>query len=288
MTIEQEINKRVYKIYEKIKEGIVPKIPDPTIDHLIKVDASGGLLDAGIAITKLTKAEYDALATKDINTIYLVDATEEINNGVYIYYTDGSLSNYDTLDTGKTPLGVGLKTEAVSLVIHANEGVNKQYTANGGNPFVYDGVTTVTDLELAKIDYKGKENTIAASLYNKVGTAFTFVTDLGADWYLPACGELEQIRLNIANINTALGLISGTTIDFDNNFYVSSTQYDNLYNWDWARTIRNYTKLSKYTPYNCRAVSKLIMPTVYKLYLGSILIADSSLPNEIETLLASI
>ena len=43
---------------------------------------------------------------------------KKITYGIFILYTDGSLSNYDTVTSGKTAVGVVLKNENVSFVLH--------------------------------------------------------------------------------------------------------------------------------------------------------------------------
>ena len=97
---------------------------------------------------------------------------------------------------------------------------------------------------------------------------------------------MEEIRLNVTSINTALGLISGTTLNMHDNYYWCSTQYDGNYAWNLAN--ESWSRNYKGTNIKCRAVKELAIEVTYKLYLGSVLIADSNLPDEIEQLLASI
>lgn len=173
------------------------------------------------------------------------------SNGIYIGYTDGSVSPYDQLVSGKIPEGVIVKTDNMSILLHPTEGSPKQWSEDTSIQIA--GVTTTTDENTAKADFAGKANTAAVVASGLAGSAFTFATDLGSDWYLPACGELEQIRLNEANINTALGLIGGTQLSFSGHSYLSSTQYSSTQIWYWYRGSYWY-HYRKYSYDYCRAV----------------------------------
>lgn len=155
-------------------------------------------------------------------------------NGVYIGYTDGRVSPYNQLVSGKTPEGVVVKTDNMSILLHPTRGLYVQWSPNESTTI--SGVKTTTDKTTAKADLAGKKNTDAAIASGKAGGAFTFARGLGAEWYLPACGEMEQIRLNVANINTALGLIGGAALNFGYGYASiwSSTQYSNEYAWCWS------------------------------------------------------
>ena len=261
------------------------KVATPTEGHLVKVDALGKLLDAGFAVVELTQVEYDALQEKDNKTIYITDAPKTIPNGVYIVYTDGSYSNYDTLDSGKTPLGVGLKTNDVSLILHKTEYSNKTWATSST---LIEGVTDSIFEATAKSDYNGKTNTEKVILSDLAGTAFIAVNELGLDWYLPACGEMEQIRLNITNINTALNLISGTTLSFNLNYW-SSTQASTSA-WAWYSNRWDYK--AKGNSYNCRAIKEFISSDkIYKVYKGTDIITSSDTIDSIsdlESIIASL
>lgn len=129
----------------------------------------------------MSAEEYESLSEKDEDTLYIVKSgnSDIIENGVYIAYADGTHSDYDVLVEGKTPLGVALKTDNVFIVIHPSEGSSKQWSTDTST--VIEGVTTTTDVNTAKADYKGKENTAAVVASGLAGSAFTFATALGAD-----------------------------------------------------------------------------------------------------------
>lgn len=52
--------------------GKASKVQSATNGHLAGLNGSGELTDSGIAIVAMTQAQYDALATPDANTIYLI------------------------------------------------------------------------------------------------------------------------------------------------------------------------------------------------------------------------
>ena len=181
--------------------------------------------------------------------------------GVFILYTDGTKSAYNVLDSGKTPVGVAVVTDNVSLVLHPNEGSSKTWSSDTSTDI--SGVTTTTDRETAKADFNGASNTSAAVASGLAGSAFTFATTDcvyadGKTGYLPSCGEMEDIRLNETNINTALNLIGGTALDFASKNYWSSTQYSDYRSaWKWVYGLSYWNDNLKSYNGNCRSVAAL-------------------------------
>lgn len=163
---------------------------------------------------------------RNVDVVYYL-----FNTGVYIGYTDGTFSPYNELVPGKTVKGVVLKTDDISICIHKTEGAAQNW---GPMKYLIEGGTIAYYSTGAKKDFAGKKNTDAIIAFGGAGTAFTFARNLGSEWYLPAAGEMEQIRLNRSNINTALGLIGGSIVDFINKGYWSSTQYENTYNYGFG------------------------------------------------------
>ena len=181
--------------------------------------------------------------------------------GIYILYTDGTTSSYDTKISGKVTVGVVLRNDKVSIVLHPSHGSSSiRWSSNTSTQIA--GVTTTTSTNTAKVDYSGKTNTEAVIKSGLAGSAFTWATGAtysnGMKGYLPGCGEMEQIRLNATNINTALNLIGGTQLDFSNNAYWVSTQYNASKAWVWSMLISswyNYSKSSTSYGY-CRSVAE--------------------------------
>ena len=178
-------------------------------------------------------------------------------NGVYIKYTDGTYSDYNKLISGKTPVGVALKTSACALLLHPSEGASKQWSTNTSTQI--SGVTTTTDQATAKVDYAGRANTTAVVNSGLAGSAFTFATGAvyadGSDGWLPSCGEMEQMRMNEVKINNALALIGGTPLDFEGKWYWSSTQYSAGNSWNWRNSYSLWFNLTKDRISFCRSVS---------------------------------
>ena len=52
--------------------GFASKVSNATNGHLAGLDANGNLTDSGFKIVTITESAYDALATKDANTLYLI------------------------------------------------------------------------------------------------------------------------------------------------------------------------------------------------------------------------
>jgi hypothetical protein len=48
------------------------KVSNSTNGHLAGLDANGNLTDSGFKIVTITESAYEALATKDANTLYLI------------------------------------------------------------------------------------------------------------------------------------------------------------------------------------------------------------------------
>jgi len=88
-------------------------------------------------------------------------------------------------------------------------------------------------------DFNGKTNTeviVAASANAQdMGTIlknFNTAADQNQgynDWYIPACGQLALMYLNMTDINAALTKIGGVNIS--NNYYWSSSEYSSSYGW---------------------------------------------------------
>ena len=152
-------------------------------------------------------------------------------NGVYIYYTDGTSSNYDTLIEEKTPVGVILKNDYVNFIIYPNIGKTACYDSATSSPRFYDPDSYVNDVNAAKNDYSGfKRTRYMTNIYTNNSTQIFYMMShyVWADGvkggYVASCGEIEQIILNVSAINEAMTLIGGSMFDFDPlNKYGSST-----------------------------------------------------------------
>lgn len=264
--------------YTKIGGGVT----SPVNGHLVKTDSSGNLLDAGCAMVKLTKAEYETLATKDPSTVYIVTPS----SGVFIGYTDKSLSSYNTLVSGKTPVGVVLINENVSLVLHKTKFSNTLWATEQG---LIPGMQVYANRDTAALDFDGVGNTALVAASGIAGTAFTNATSTvfadGSSGYVPSGGEALALFANATNINTALSLLSGDALS-DNMWTSSQTNAERA----WMYFAR-FNRLDFAGKNNSRMESRVVAAWPKdgaKIYLGSTLISDSNLPSEIAAILATI
>ena len=170
----------------------------------------------------------------------LASKIEAIPAGIFIVYTDGTRSNYDTLDAGKTPVGVAVIDSQVSFVIHPDqiEATGNYYSNNVSSEI--PGVTAAASGDSAVTDFAGKQNTANAIASGDAGPLFTSAVAAvyadGRTGYLPALGQLKKIYENKTNIDVAMGLIGGHAIDQN---YGSSTQ----------KNAANYWRASRSSPY---------------------------------------
>ena len=208
-----------------------------------------------------TKTEADqTYATKEDVTITEV---AEVSNGVYAVTEDGELIDYNTADS--SCLGVALvqgehkfmiaKADAtndgsnyklyydydkgdLSLTNYSNaDGTSGNgYLGGSSTPQLSQDFTTWTAGALS--DFNGKSNTqvIAASSSNAKDMCKvleTFNAGSGnqghSDWYVPACGQLALMHLNMTEINAVLAKIGGTALAAGS--YWSSSEYSSGYAW---------------------------------------------------------
>ena len=108
-----------------------------------------------------------------------------------------------------------------------------------------DYKTWKNDSTYAWNDYDGKANTAALihvtdiDIYDTYANAATYCVKFNetetenqgyTDWYIPACGQLSLIYINLTDINVTLTKIGGTTID-SSSIYWSSSEYSIQGGW---------------------------------------------------------
>lgn len=118
----------------------------------------------------------------------------------------------------------------------------------GGSLDAWDSISVdyTTWTEGAYSDFNGKENTLIIPWLDWAVPLKDFNEGIygdnldKTDWYIPACGQLALILLNIKEINYVLDKTSGTVIggkpfkgedDFRMNHYWSSTDFDDVDAW---------------------------------------------------------
>ena len=129
-------------------------------------------------------------------------------------------------------------------------------------------ITTWTD-GTALGDFNGKENSESIKNVLNNGSGSNYYTPMGVllntfnessntenfgytDWYIPACGQLALMWLNMAEINTALTAIGGTTIS--SGLYWSSSEYSSSYGWCVYFSNGYVSNYIKYNVYRVRFV----------------------------------
>lgn len=159
---------------------------------------------------------------------------KNLANGVYIVTASGQPVDYTIVDN--TAIGVALITDNQKILIEKNGEANTEiikaaYEADGatdtGYKYFYwgpygtnvDGITETTDKNVAKADFNGSANTAALQAaadtdsYTSFANMATWCTKFNqtpsenqgyTDWYIPACGQLALMYLNMTAINNAL------------------------------------------------------------------------------------
>lgn len=188
-----------------------------------------------------------------------------IDNGVYAVTADEKLINYNEAD--ESCIGVALVAGEHKFMIAKSDATNDgsnynlywtnntsdlsltNYTKSdgtngsgylpkpdgtfGGSTHLSDDFTTWTNGALS--DFNGKANTAviaAASSHAKdmctVLNTFN-ASDSFKDWYVPACGQLALMYLNMTEINAALAKIGGTALAAEH--YWSSSELSSYFAW---------------------------------------------------------
>ena len=188
-----------------------------------------------------------------------VEVEVEAENGVYAITAEGKLIDYNTADD--SCLGVALVAGEHKFTIAKADAANDTDTvlqwsasvsdlsltnysnADGTNNYGFLSDTLTPNLNKdfttwtagALSDFNGKANTTVIAEASSDGSDMCTVlntfnaSDSYNDWYVPACGQLALIYLNITEINVALAKIGGTALS--SNLYWSSSEYDSRFAW---------------------------------------------------------
>ena len=161
------------------------------------------------------------------NKIYPVPGPDTAND-VYIKYTDGTISPYNTLVAGKTPVGPTLinNEENVKIVLHPNEGNATFQSPNGLIPGTFNSDSkNNTDLILAQRELYS----VAAAVFAREGCIYAD----GSEGQLPSMDVMEMILANADKFNIALELIGGTPVSRSKPYHSSNqSSSDKLWVWD--------------------------------------------------------
>lgn len=205
--------------------------------------------DMGEIPTKVSQLENDVpYVTEDA-----------VPNGVYAVDTNGNLIDYNSADA--TATGVALvagehkfmiaksdATDGTNTTLYWTKGksdlsLTNYSNADGTNSYGYLGGTSTPRLNKdfttwkagALSDFNGKANTaVIAAASSDARDMCTVLNTFNAsdshnDWYVPACGQLALMYLNMTEINAALAKIGGTALAAEG--YWSSSEVSSDYAW---------------------------------------------------------
>lgn len=166
---------------------------------------------------------YKALETG----VFIIDKNDKIYNTTD-EFTQSGLPKSDAV-------GALLVTNNVAIVI--SKGLHTDLSWSETEQLV-GGVTTTTDITVAKTDYKGKANTeaIVKALGQNAPVAYycsNYIFKNGKKGYLMAAGESMEIFVNISAISALLRYINPDANNIGNGYKVwTSTQYDDTRAWN--------------------------------------------------------
>ena len=162
------------------------------------------------------------------------------SSGVYIQHVDGSLYTTDKWTeagfASELANGVAVISTEARFVISKTNASESTWINWLPNSLV-DGVMLTSDLETAKTDYAGFENTsrmINSKSSVTSGAAYlcaNYVFPNGQTGYLPALGEWMIVARYKDEVKSALTLIGGSSIEDS----WSSTQYSATEAWKFNR-----------------------------------------------------
>ena len=151
----------------------------------------------------------DSCKAQRVNSINPRDYAD----GVYICYNDGHNELYDGNNPKDDVRGIGLVVGSHSLCVSLEDIDDTTLTNRDGES---DYGKYISDLDLARMDYDGAENT---KHIQEIGTDIK----LADGGYIPSLGELYLIYLHKYEINEALSYVYGKQIADE--WYWSSTEY---------------------------------------------------------------
>lgn len=114
----------------------------------------------------------------------------------YLKSESGSYNGTPNLPTNVTALTNGALSDWKG---EANSNVLKRVTTGGGSYTSYATIGYVLNTFLASVDAKGYD-----------------------DWYIPSCGELSLIYMNLTSVNNALSAIGGQQFNTSTTYWSSS------------------------------------------------------------------
>lgn len=214
------------------------------------------------AVLGSLKANSVTNTAGQLNRSITLEYIKGVENGVYAYYSDGSLKGLSEADSNA--IGVAVVDDACSFVIGKEDGGTKKF--GGYNTDLSAIGIMVSDSYLtSETDFAGYTNT--SKLIGRLGTdaaAATWCrTQFSGKGYLPALGEWNLASSLKSDIETMMTAIGGTAI-MGAGYWASTLGNSSSKSWEsaWGGfLVTEYRSNPQYV----RAFSPLYMPVTLTL-----------------------
>ena len=253
------------------------------------VDAHGSLFNS-----KADKTEIPTKVSQLENDVpYIIE--DVVNNGLYIYDTDGRFTlpkNWNTTNNSKA-VGVAILGDNCKFVV-AKENAKSSTVSWGGYGTDIASLTNYSSQTKAAKDFAGITNTQviidAIGQTNdgyRTGSAAQDCVDYifpnGQAGYLGAAGEWKLARSYKDELNSALELIGGTTMT--EGYYWASTEYSSYISWgQWFDSNSYLIESRKNYTYYVRAFLAIEVPKPLKEKVSELEISKQDVIKDLETI----
>ena len=231
------------------------KVPYDVSD-IVTADRTG----FGVTVTKTPNTDIADSPSKTATIAY-----EEIKNGVFAYYSDGTILPYDEATTGAIGVAV-IDDDACFVIDKTNVSGNRAFGGYNRN-LSSTNIVLTTDIAIAKTDFDGYRNTTklisACAGYTDSTASVTGAPaaeacrqQFSGKGYLPALGEWDVAYKYKTDITAMLSKIGGTALT--ENWYWSSTLYNTSTNsWRLSWGNGNVDNVVRYGYNSVRAFAAL-------------------------------
>lgn len=191
-------------------------------------------------VTGSTVAGYSVSSetiTASQNSRTVTVTYDELRSGIYVMDANGN--EIDAAQATSSCIGVVVRDadKGVAFLIPKVTSADTTMYWNNNTSTTVSGVTTTTDVNAAKVDYKGVANSNAmrsfdASTSYAAGFCNSKTITIGGitkNGYLGSCGEWYLAWQNKSAIDTALSQIGSVALK--NSYYWTSTQRSRNYAW---------------------------------------------------------
>lgn len=156
-------------------------------------------------------------------------------NGIYIESTEHLLYTNNSWDSQKEPNSIVILSSNCKIRLALDEFSPMPIHNNDTDP-LENYITGITDINVAKANFNGKQDTDKIKKfnidYNTFVNGYAIYDCLNYNFpdntsipFLPSMGHLNEIYLNKTEINSCLSIINATLLDVVNYVYYSSSTY---------------------------------------------------------------